>query len=126
MFAFGLLVVAGFWTYWALYDRPLAPLRDEIAGTLAAAGYDEATVQIAAGRAKRSNVEQLRVVVKTSFDPHDDATAAATVFDLIDASVRDWPRAGSFDELEVVLFDEYAHEREGYWRRVVELGGTRL
>lgn len=110
MFAFGLLVITGFWTYWALYDRPLRPLRERIA-----AEHPEAFVQIAAGRAKKSQVEELRVVMQTPFDPLADADRAASVAGSVRDAVADWERAGEYEQLEVVLYQSLAERRDDYW-----------
>ena len=122
MFAFGLLVVSGFWTYWAVYDRPLAPLRRAIQADL-----PDHYVQIAAGRARESDVEELRIVIQTPYDPL--AVEAAPRRDALVGSVlgeaAGWAGVAAFDRVEVVLYEEIGESADDYFylaRDVATLG----
>lgn len=115
MFLFGIAVVAGFWTYWALYDRPLAPLRRAIQAEL-----PETTVQLAAGVEKKSTTAQLRVVVQTPYEPAVSAKADRDA-DRIERLVQRWPDADQYDTLEIVLYQTLGERRDDYWSRRVTL-----
>ena len=120
MFAFGIVVVSGFWTYWALYDRPLAPLRRAIA-----ADHPDLFVQIAAGRAKKSELNELRIVVQTPFDPHRATGQTASVADSIRSHAVSWDQIDRYDRLEIILYESLGESRDAYWSDVVELPQTR-
>ena len=120
MFAFGLLVVGGFWTYWALYDRPLQPLREAIA-----AEHPDLFVQIAAGTAKKSHVEELRIVARVPFDPQDNVTRSQELADSIRSIALAWPDTMTYDRLEVIFYETLGESREEYWSEVTELGDAR-
>ena len=118
MFAFGLLVVAGFWSYWAIYDRPLAPLRERIQARLTEADLPGIAVQIAAGTERRSDVRELRVILRTPFDPHSDRTSE-TVFQTVAATAAGWDAAAGYDQFVVIQYDKISITPSDYWRRAV-------
>ena len=115
MFAFGLLVVAGFWTYWAIYDRPLAPLR-----ALIEAELPDLAVQIAAGTEKKSDVRELRVILRTPYDPHTDP-ASESAFEITARTVARWDGTADYDRLVVIQLDGISVSHDDYWRRSVAI-----
>ena len=120
MLLFAASVVAGFWIYWGLSNRPFRGLQAAILAEF------PATVPQVAGGVEQLRGESgpmtLRLVVRTlDFDPNAEPARAAAMADRLHLIAAASVDLDDYRRLETVLFHKYQESRGAYWTRVVTL-----
>ena len=122
MIAFAACVVAGFWVYWGLSNRPFRDLQRAIL-----AEYPETFPQVAGGVEQtrgETGPRTLRLVVRTlDFDPNADRPRAAAMADRLERLAWRHVEPAGYEKLEIVLFHKYRERRGEYWIRERDLAG---
>ena len=122
MVAFAACVVAGFWVYWGLSNRPFRELQRAIL-----AEYPETFPQVAGGVEQTRGADgprTLRLVVRTlDFDPNADAPRAEAMADRLEELAWAHVDPVGYERLETVLFHKYRERRGEYWTRDRNLSG---
>ena len=115
MFAFGLLLTAGLYTYWTLYTAPFKSIMESLA-----AEYPGSAPRVDGGKPRmdRPGESTLRIVMKSAFDPESSPEAEPFANDVAHFVARNTDLS-RFDAVEVHLFhgepEDHVSQRSMRW-----------
>jgi hypothetical protein len=124
MVLFGLMMTGALFVYWELYTRPFRPLQSAIA-----AKFPGSSPRVVAGRHKshlEGNPEILRLILRTTHDPHADETSLRKQANELLALVREQTDLSRYDLVEVHLMQRRPEQFTVTWSLTAEPGAFPL
>jgi hypothetical protein len=101
LFVFGIALTSLLWIYWNLHTAPFRPLQDALAAELPGS-----SPRVEGGQRKmhKGTPRTLRVTLRVDFDPIGETARGEQVLDRVEQIARRYVDLGSYEVLEVNLF----------------------